>query len=230
MANAQKQAAACVNVHILTENRLLRETLAHLLGKRNGVCVVDVSESIEGAAEKIAASLCEVVLTDCLTAERAPGLLREICAENSSLKVVLFGMEENPECFLKAIYLGVNGYILKDASASEIIAALRAVVEGEAVCPPKLFMGLIKHLARESRESSKSAERKGSNGHSLTRRQLELLRLVAQGLSNKQIASSLNLSEFTVKNHMRRIMKQVNAGDRYEAVDAVRSSGALPGA
>ncbi len=68
----------------------------------------------------------------------------------------------------------------------------------------------------------------GGVKYCLTRRQLELIRLVERGLSNKEIAANLNLSEFTVKNHLRRIMKEVDADDRHEAVDAIRASGLLP--
>ena len=68
----------------------------------------------------------------------------------------------------------------------------------------------------------------GGVKYCLTRRQLELIRLVERGLTNKEIAANLNLSEFTVKNHLRRIMKEVDADDRHEAVDAIRASGLLP--
>jgi DNA-binding NarL/FixJ family response regulator len=230
MANNHRQAATRVNVHVLTENRLLRETLTRLLVKRSGLCVVDISESIDGAAKEIASSQCQVVLTDCLTAPHGSELLRKICAQDPPVKVVLFGMEEDSDTFLKAVYLGVSGYVLKDASATEIIAALRSVADGEAVCPPRLCMGLIQHLSQQSRTWPRAADGEGLNRQILTHRQLELLSLVAQGLTNKEIANSLNLSEFTVKNHMRRIMRQVDAEDRFEAVDAIRAIGALPSA
>jgi two-component system, NarL family, response regulator DegU len=230
MANTHRQTVSCVNVHILTENRLLRETLARLLVKRSGMCVVDISESIDGAAKEIASSQCQVVLTDCLSAAHGSELLRKICGQDPPVKVVLFGMEEDPESFLKSVYLGVSGYVLKDASATEIIAALKAVAEGEAVCPPRLCMSLIQHLSQRSRIWPKGADHEGVK-QVLTHRQLELLGLVAQGLTNKEIANNLNLSEFTVKNHMRRIMRQVDAEDRFEAVDAIRAIGGfLPNA
>lgn len=230
MATNHRQAATRVNIHLLTENRLLRETLARLLVKRSGLCVVDISDSIDGAAKEIASSQCQVVLTDCLTAPHGSELLRKICAQDPPVKVVLFGMEEDAETFLKAVYLGVSAYVLKDASATEIIDALHSVATGEAVCPPKLCMSLIQHLSQRSRAWPKLAEPDGLTRQVLTHRQLELLSLVAQGLTNKEIANSLNLSEFTVKNHMRRIMRQVDAEDRYQAVDAIRAIGTLPNA
>lgn len=219
-----------VSVHLLTENRLLRDSLARLLSKKASICVAGVSASLEAASQEIAASRAEIVLTDCLITTRDTCLLRRLFDQDPTVRIVLFGMEERPEAFLKAAYLGVAGYVLKDASASEITAAVAAVALGEAVFPPKLCMRLIEHLAQQSCRGTLIEEQEGTSKLSLTHRQLELVSLVAKGLSNKEIAANLHLSEFTVKNHMRRIMKQVDAQDRYEAVDVIRSSGALPSA
>ena len=112
--------------------------------------------------------------------------------------------------------------MLKDASGAEIISAVRGVAQGEAACPPKLCMTLIQHLSREHRQRAKVSSEQGSAKRLLTYRQLELMDLVARGLSNKEIAANLNLSEFTVKNHMRRIMKQIDAADRHKAVHLIR--------
>ena len=155
-------------------------------------------------------------------------IVSEIFEHNPQMKVILFGMDEDPEVFLKCALLGVTGYVLKDASTTEIISAVRGVAQGEAACPPKLCLSLLQHVSREYRRRPKAPGHRDQARCSLTYRQLELLGLVAQGLSNKEIAASLHLSEFTVKNHVRRIMKQVDAEDRHEAVDVIRASGFLP--
>ena len=98
---------------------------------------------------EIAASRCEIVLTDCLTSDRNTRLISELFEHLPQLKVVLFGMDEDPDVFLKFAFLGVSGYVLKDASAAEIISAVRGVAQGEAACPPKLCMTLIQYLSRE---------------------------------------------------------------------------------
>ncbi|MGB7465195.1 MAG: response regulator transcription factor, partial [Candidatus Acidiferrum sp.] len=118
-------------------------------------------------------------------------------------------------------------YVLKDASAAEIIAAVRAVARGEASWPPRLCLTLIQHVASEYRLRLKNGAGLGTDKNSLTHRQLELMQLVAQGLTNKEIAASLNLSEFTVKNHIRRVMKHMEADSRHEAVDLIRATGHL---
>jgi DNA-binding NarL/FixJ family response regulator len=216
-----------INVLLLAENRLLRETLTRLLQKRAGISVVGVSPGAEITSEEIAAFQSAIVLTDCVAPHGESALLRELFKHFPQFKVILFGMDEDPEMFLKFVHLGIGGYMLKDASAAEIIAAVRAVARGEAACPPKLCMSLIQHLAQQFRENVALVDSKGRPKCLLTLRQLELLKLVAKGLTNKEIAAHLNLSEFTVKNHLRRIMKQVDAEDRHEAVERMRANGLL---
>jgi DNA-binding NarL/FixJ family response regulator len=228
--NDHEFSSSSINVFLITENRLLRDTLTRVLQKRVGICVVGVSRGIGSAWEEVAASHCEIVLTDCLTSVRDTSLVSQLFEHLPQIKVVLFGMDEDPDIFLKFAFLGVSGYVLKDASAAEIIAAVRGVAQGEAACPPKLCLTLIQHVSREYRQGAKLSGQQGLEKCSLTHRQLELVGLVARGLTNKEIAANLNLSEFTVKNHVRRIMKQVDADDRHEAVAVVRAGGFLPSA
>jgi DNA-binding NarL/FixJ family response regulator len=117
---------------------------------------------------------------------------------------------------------GVMGYLLKDASASELVAAVRAVHRGEAVCPPQLCSTLFQFVAHVIEEvpAKRTARRPD-----LTMRQQQLMALVAKGLTNKEIASRLNLSEFTVRNHIHRVLKQLDAGSRSEAVETIRAYG-----
>jgi DNA-binding NarL/FixJ family response regulator len=228
--NGSESSSSGINVFLIAENRLLREALARLLQKRAGIGVVGVSRGTGSAMEEISASHCDIVLADCFTPGHDTSLVSDLFEHLPQIKIVLFGMDESPDVFLKFAFLGVSGYVLKDASAAEIISAVRGVAQGEAVCPPKLCMTLIQHLSREYRQRAKVSSEQGSAKRLLTYRQLELMDLVAKGMSNKQIAANLNLSEFTVKNHMRRIMKQVDADDRHQAVHLIRASGFLPSA
>jgi DNA-binding NarL/FixJ family response regulator len=215
-----------VSVFLLAENRLLRDTLARLLRKRSEINVVGISRDTKAITNEIVESSCEVVLTDCFSTENHTSLLSDLLNQNADVKILLFGMDEDPEIFLEAVQLGIRGYVLKDASAAEIIAAVRAVARGEASCPPRLCLTLIQHVASEYRLKPKNGTGLGDK-NSLTHRQLELMHLVAQGLTNKEIAASLNLSEFTVKNHIRRVMRQMEAESRHEAVDLIRATGHL---
>ena len=226
----QINAVPVENVYLVAEHRLLRETLARLLRKRADICVVGESRHCDSTSENIIASNCQVLLLDSLTTPHATMLLDELFEKAPKIKIILFGMDEEPQNFLKAVRLGISGYMVKDASAAEIIAAVRAVAQGEAVCPPKLCMALFQHASREFRKQPVIVDREAKIKFGLTHRQSQLVALVARGLTNKEIAANLNLSEFTVKNHLRRIMKQVDVDSRHEAVDVIRASGFLPNA
>jgi len=212
-----------VKVYLLAENRLLRDTLARLLRKRSEINVVGVSRSSETIKDDILTSHCDVVLMDSLDNNACASFLCDLLEQESGIKVLLFGMNEDPESFLKAVYLGVCGYLLKEASAAEIVAAVRAAARGEATCPPNLCMWLIQYLSKKKQDRPESLD----NQKTLTPRQLQLVQLVAEGLTNKEIAANLNLSQFTVKNHLRRVMRQVDVGSRHDAVDVLRASGQL---
>ena len=216
-----------VGVYLLTENRLLRDTLARLLKKRSEINVVGVNRGSETVRDEIISSHCDVVLTDCFDNTARSTFLRDVLDQDSSVKVLLFGMNEDPNVFLNAVSLGICGYLLKDASAAEIVAAVRAAVRGEATCPPSLCMALIQHLSKKRPEKFEPAHLQNGERKALTSRQLQLIRLVGNGLTNKEIAANLNLSQYTVKNHIRRVMHQVEAVSRYDAVEIVRASGQL---
>jgi DNA-binding NarL/FixJ family response regulator len=216
-----------INVYLLTENRLLRDTLARLLRKKNELRVVGVSRLAENTKEDIINSKCHVVLTDCFSTGANLGFLHDALDHPPGIKLLLFGMADEVDLFLKAVYFGISGYLLKEASAAEIVAALYAAAQGQATCPPNLCLTLFQHLKKNGTSSSHSLDWNVSNRKGITARQLQLIRLVANGLTNKEIAANLNLSEFTVKNHVRRIMKQVKAENRHEAVTIIRASGDL---
>lgn len=217
-----------VRVFLLAENRLLRDTLARLLRKRAGINVVGVSGTSEAAKDTIVASQCNAVLTDSFQSLFSSSFLDELMEQDSDLKLLLFGMNEDPDLFLKAVQHGVCAYLLKEASAAEIVAAVKAAAKGEATCPPSLCMSLIQFLNKRRHERLDESDAQVCAQKSLTPRQLQLVRLVAEGLTNKEIAANLNLSQFTVKNHLRRVMRQVEAASRHDAVDALRASGQLP--
>lgn len=228
MGQAKSQLpVAEVGVYLLTENRLLRELLTRLLLKKAGISVAGVSGSPGTAVKEFPVSGCEILLTDCFDSADNPNLISEIAETAPQLKAVLFGMDEDPQRFLKAVASGVYGYVLKDGSDADIVAAIRTVAAGGAICPPTLCLHLIQSFAKERARALSIEAENSCCKPPLTHRQLELVNLVAKGLTNKEIAASLNLSEFTVKNHMRRILKLVDAQDRYEAVSAIRESGGL---
>ena len=165
---------------------------------------------------------CDVMVLDFLNTTWLPANPDVKAGGSSTRKLLLIGMSDDPAQFLAAVRGGVTAYLLKEASIKEVIEAVRSTFRGEAVCPPALCGFLFRHVTQMAR--SRSAPRLAARLN-LTLRQQELVGLVAKGLTNKEIASRLNLSEYTVKNHLSRIMKQVDAESRGQAVQAILSHG-----
>jgi DNA-binding NarL/FixJ family response regulator len=210
-----------VRVFLLIGNRLLRESLLRLFRKRPDLAIVGQGAPANIEPADVELSQCDVLLTDQLSSKN-PARPESFQDQWTGLRgeILLLGMDEDEEQFVAAVRAGASGYLLKDASAGDVVSAVRAISRGEAVCPPRLCLSLIKWVAGKSREDS---EPRAEAKQNLTLRQKQLVTLVAQGLTNKEIASQLNLSEFTVKNHIYRIMKQVDAESRHEVVETVRA-------
>jgi DNA-binding NarL/FixJ family response regulator len=211
-----------VRVFLLIENRLLREALVRLFRKRSDLAVVGQSGQADLNVQQVLDSNCDVLVVASFQKDWLPKSITLECIGQLGFKVVLIGMDCDEEQFLGAVRAGVTGYLLKDASASDVLNTVRSVFRGEAVCPPQLCLTLFRLVAHMAREMPAQAP---ASRPELTLRQQQLVSLVAQGLTNKEIASRLNLSEFTVRNHIHRILKQVDAESRSEAVDVIRASG-----
>jgi DNA-binding NarL/FixJ family response regulator len=214
----------CVRVFLLIENRLLGETLDRLFHKRPDFCLVGRCSAADTGTIDVRNLQCDVLVLD---HQRMTSLL-DVLSDNGEQaatrpRIVLISMEENEEQFFTAVRSGISAYLLKDASADDVVAAVRAAARGEAVCPPRLCFALFQCMARIALETPvQNWERPKAV---LTIRQQQLIALVAKGLTNKEIASQLNLSEYTIRNHIHRIMKQVEVGSRGEAVQALREHG-----
>ena len=213
-------------VFLAIGTRLLRDILGRLLGKQTGIRITGVTGSFENFSKQVTESECDVVLTDLSPVSGNSHRLRDLHQKKSRIRILLISMEDDAEIFMKAIRLGASGYVLKDAPAMEIVSTVRQAGRGEAICPPNLLMALLEHFWTEERWSSKGIYSTGATSR-LTHRQVQLMNMVADGLSNKEIATSLNLSQYTVKNHVRRVMRQVAATNRHEAVELIRASGRL---
>ena len=216
---------AVVQVFILAENRLLREALARILNKKSDIRVVGAAAFAPDIVQQIAAAAPDVLLCDSATVVLSElRLVSEVRSALPGLKVVMVGMEPEPGTFLKAVRDGIVGYVLKEASAMEVAACVRAVANGEAVCPPALCMALFEQLANSMPQATTFVFKPDLG---LTRREQQLVQMISRGLTNKEIASQLNLSEQTVKNHVHRMLRKLGASDRLGAVERCRVPGAF---
>lgn len=203
-------------VFLVAENCLLRESLVRVLRKRDDMVVAGAIAYSPSAVDEVSAARPDVVLFDsakiALSGHGAIARLREA---GQHAKIALIGMEEDEGTFLRAVTEGVLGYVLEDAPAAEHIRAIRAVASGEAVCPPRYSSLLFQCAARDLSFCCNPSHR---SRFGLSRREQQLLGLIRLGLSNKEIATFLNLSEQTVKNHIHHMLRKAGASDRLDMV------------
>jgi two-component system response regulator DevR len=210
-----------IGVFLVTRNRLLGEALTKIIGDKGDLCVLGAAPFSAEATQRILSAEPDVLLLDStfdpITGlETVPEMRR--CAPRA--KVVLIGMEADKEIFLNAVHEGVVGYVLKHASSKEVTEAVRAVMRGEAACPPELCITLFQYVS--SGVSFQAGRRLG-----LTRREQQLVAMIGRGLTNKEIAAQLNLSEHTVKNQVHRMLQKVGVNRRLAIVELCRKNAQL---
>jgi two-component system, NarL family, response regulator DevR len=199
-------------VFLLAENRLLREALIRILAKKSDIRVLGAAPYSPAAQEQIIATRPNIVLLDSITPVFSETrFVATLQASVPGVRVAMIDMEPDPQTFLRAVREGVVGYVLKDASAAEVAGMIRALAVGEAVCPPLFSMALF-HVVQGRLFT-------GATNPLLSRREQELVTLLRDRLTNKQIAARLNLSEQTVKNHVHRMLRKVGAPDRLAIVE-----------
>jgi len=212
---------SCIDVFLLAENRLLRELLAKVLGSKVGIRVVaavPLDEKVPGHIGELRPQI--LALESGVLVKAGFEIITSIHIAAPDVKMLSLGMENDQQTFLRCVRAGISGYLLKEASANEIAWAVRTVADDGAVCPPCLCNALFKQVA-----SPTSHLYRGKTKLGLTRREQQLAQLIGQNLSNKEIASQLNLSEQTIKNHIHRMLRKLGTSDRVSAAEVCRLEG-----
>lgn len=209
-----------IRVCILSDNRLFREALSRILSNKSDIEAVRSREFGPDAAEDILNSKADVLVLDSAQFLSAEGARLVSCS--SHINIVMVAVKEDKALFLETVRQGVSGYVPKDASAIDVVNAVRSVARGEAVCPPRLCKYLFEFIAQVPGEAP---YHESTSPALLTRREEQLVPLISQGFSNKEIAAQLNVSEKTVKNHIHRILRKTGAESRLRISAAFRARG-----
>ncbi|HET9498772.1 MAG TPA: response regulator transcription factor [Marmoricola sp.] len=203
-----------VRVLVVDDQELFRRGLTMLLGVEPDIEVVGEAGDGLHAAELAAELVPDVVLLD-VRMPRRGGL--ETCVqikeEVPNARIIMLTVSDEEADLYEAVKNGASGYLLKDSSIDEVAQAVRVVAEGQSLISPMMAAKLLdefKEMSRTDREAVISPR--------LTDRELEVLRLVAKGLNNREIAKQLFISENTVKNHVRNILEKLQLHSRMEAV------------
>ena len=222
--SGDKASTARPSVFVAADNCLLRETLAHMLRRKGNVDIVGMESPSPLSAECVAEARADVLL---LTSRGALNddllMIQQVRAAAPGVRILLLGMAKSEAEFLGCVRAGISGYLLHDASADEVLTGVRAVHAGEAVCPGMLCTALFRYFKSEAGSPCASARRRLG----LTRREQQLVPLIAKGLTNKEIANHFSLSEQTVKNHLYRMKHKTGAEDRLDIVQLYRVEGFL---
>ncbi len=204
-----------VQVVIVDDHVMVREGIKQLLEMDGDIRIIGEASDGEEGIRVVEKTDPDVILLD-VNMPKMNGLemLQKMKDSGIRRKVLILTIHNEVEYLLKAIEIGVNGYVLKDSELAVLRKAIFSVYHGENYIQPSLAPLLMKRLD----------SRVDENEEGLTKREMEVLKLIAEGLYNKEIADKLSISEKTVKNHVSNIFRKINVSDRTQAaVYAIKS-------
>ena len=207
-----------IRLLLCDDHPVVRDGLAAILGTQPDFAIVGEASTGTEAVQKAIALNPDVILLD-LEMPELDGVeaLRQIKAASPNARAIMFTAFDTDERIVAAVQAGAQGYLLKGAPREELFKAIRVVSEGGSLLQPVVASKLLNHV-RARKDDDPPIE-------PLTEREKEVLKLLAQGKSNKEIAAALVISERTVKFHVSAIMGKLGAGNRTEAVSLAAQRG-----
>jgi len=219
------QSVRKIRVWVDAGNRVLLELLMSMLANHAGLeALAGTANEIFGVERILENSPDVLLLTSCGNLDRDISNIRKVRVAAPGVRIVMFGGTGVEREFLQYVRAGIRGYLLLGASAKDVWEALEAVHAGKASCPSTLCGLLFNYFEREATSLPSGAVRQQLG---LTRREQQLVPLIAEGLTNKEIANRFCLSEQTVKNHLYRMKHKVGADNRLGIVQTCHTRGFL---
>jgi two-component system NarL family response regulator len=208
--------AQVIRVVIADDQALFRRGILGVLASEADIDVVAEAEDGEDVITKSEELAPDVVLMD-VRMPRVNGIeaARKIREILPSTKILMLTVSDEEDDLYEAVKAGANGYLLKEISVEEVASAIHSVMQGQSLISPSMASKLLSEFNSLARQA---AEKEQLPAPVLTARELEVLKLVARGMSNKDVADQLYISENTVKNHVRNILEKLHLHSRMEAV------------
>jgi len=203
-----------IRVAVVDDQELFRRGLTMLLGVEEDIDVVGEAGDGIAATELAATAVPDVILMDVRMPKRS-GIEACVAIKEAppTARIIMLTVSDEEADLYDAVKNGASGYLLKDSSIDEVAQAIRVVADGQSLISPSMAIKLLDEFKQMSR-----SDRQQVPTPKLTDRELEVLKLVAQGLNNREIAKRLFISENTVKNHVRNILEKLQLHSRMEAV------------
>jgi len=200
-----------IRVYLIDDHHVVRQAVVEMLGAESDVAVVGQSGDVRGALDAIVRERPDIAIVDL----RLPGMnglaaIKEIRAQAPDVGIIVFTMYDSPAYVHESINLGARGYVLKSASKSDLLRAVRAVFNDGTYFPTEITKPLLSRLVQQSSAGDETSV--------LTPRELQVLEFLAEGRSSKEIANFLAISEATVKGHLKNLYDKLGASDRAHAV------------
>ena len=218
LPDASQQRPEPIRTMIVDDHALFRRGLEMVLDEEPDIELVGQASDGAEAVEKAAESLPDVVLMD-IRMPRSSGIeaCRAMKEAAPSAKIIILTISDEEEDLFEAIRAGASGYLLKDIPLDEVAEAVRAVDGGQSLINPSMAGKLLTEFATLARRDGE-ARAQEVPAPKLTDREMQVLKLVARGMNNRDIAKELFISENTVKNHVRNILEKLQIHSRMEAV------------
>lgn len=199
-----------IKIMITDDHSMIREGLKNLLELEGDIEVIAEAEDGEDCLNKLLTVKPDVLLLD-INMPKLNGLevLKKLIERKSKVKVLVLTVHNETEYLMKAVEIGINGYVLKDSESSELKKAIYAIYDGENYIQPSLIPSLNSKMIEKNEDEIKI--------DSLTKRELQVLKELAVGKFNRDIAKEMEISERTVKNHISSIFKKLDVTDRTQA-------------
>ncbi|MEQ8525241.1 response regulator transcription factor [Gracilimonas sp.] len=205
-----------IRLLIIEDNRLLREGLTEVLKKESDFEVIAALQTDEKMLSKIQTSNIDVVLLDLgLQSYDSLDIVKLFRKNDTDVKVVLMGLFATHSEVLDFVECGVKGFILKNATVDDFLTTIRAVARGEKVLPAYLTDSLFAQIVEQSLNGPEG-EKKILDSVQMTQREKEVIELIADGLTNKEIAQKLYISPHTIKSHVHNILEKLTLHSRLQ--------------
>jgi DNA-binding NarL/FixJ family response regulator len=214
-----------IRIIVVEDNRLLREGLTAMLNEQSDMTVVATLNSGDALIRRSRLNADVILLDLVLKSHISLQLVEILKAKRPDAKIIVMDLAPVQPVLVEYVRAGVCGFVLKDATFAEFLHSIREVVHGAKVLPPSLTPSLLSQIAEHATVSGKGDPFKSVR---MTNREREVVELIAEGLSNKQIAGRLHLAVDTVKSHVHNILEKLALHTRLEIASFRHAGGPLP--